>query len=105
MILDPAQVLVFMAAGIALNLTPSADMMFCLGQGLKSGPRTGFAASLGIAMGSAIHTLAAGLGLAALLAANPVAFEALKWAGVAYLVWLAVQAFRKPLELDLPDGV
>ena len=105
MILDPAQVLVFMAAGIALNLTPGADMMFCLGQGLKSGARTGFAASLGIATGSAIHTLAAGLGLAALLAANPVAFEALKWAGVAYLVWLAVQAFRKPLELDLPDGV
>ncbi len=104
MILDPSQVLVFMAAGIALNLTPGADLMFCLGQGLKSGPRTGMAASLGIATGSAIHTLAAGLGLAAVLAAHPVAFEVLKWAGVAYLAWLAVQAFRTPVELDLPDG-
>lgn len=103
MIIEPTQLLIFMMAGIALNLTPGADMMFCLSQGLKSGRTAGFAASLGIATGSVIHVLLAAFGLAALIAANPVAFEALRWAGVGYLVWLAVQALRHPMQLDLPD--
>ncbi len=103
MIIDPAQLLIFMMAGIALNLTPGADMMFCLSQGLRSGRKAGFAASLGIATGSVIHVLLAAFGLAALIAANPIAFEVLRWAGVGYLVWLAVQALRHPVQLDLPD--
>lgn len=88
--------LVFIPAALALNLTPGNDMLFCLGQGMKSGPRAGVAASFGIAAGGMVHTLAAALGLAALLATHPGAFEAIRWAGVAYLVWLAVQAFRSP---------
>ncbi len=103
MIIETTQLLIFMMAGIALNLTPGADMMYCLSQGLKSGPKAGFAASLGIATGSIIHVLLAAFGLAALIAANPLAFEVLRWAGVAYLVWLAVQALRTPLQVDLPD--
>lgn len=103
MIIEPAQLLIFMMAGIALNLTPGADMMFCLSQGLKSGRKAGFAASLGIATGSVIHVLLAAFGLAALIAANPIAFEVLRWAGVGYLVWLAAQALRHPVQLDLPD--
>lgn len=104
MIIEPAQLLIFMMAGIALNLTPGAVMMYCLSQGLKSGPKTGFAASLGIATGSVIHVLLAAFGLAALIAANPVAFEVLRWAGVTYLVWLAVQALRHPLQVNLPEA-
>ncbi|MEQ8665250.1 MAG: LysE family translocator [Rhodospirillales bacterium] len=88
--------LIFTPIALALNLTPGADMLFCLGQGIRSGPKAGFAASLGIATGSFIHALAAGLGLAALLAAHPPVFEAVRWAGIAYLVWLAIQAFRHP---------
>lgn len=88
--------LLFVPAALALNLTPGNDMLFCLGQGMKSGPRAGIAASLGIAAGGFIHVFAAALGLAALLAAHPGAFEVLRWAGVAYLVWLAVQALRSP---------
>lgn len=92
--IDPAQLLIFIPAALALNLTPGSDMMFCLGQGLKSGPRAGIAASFGIATGSLIHSLLAAFGLAALLAAYPFAFEIVRWAGVAYLVWLAIQAVR-----------
>lgn len=95
--LDPHLLLLFIPAALALNLTPGADMLFCLGQGLRSGPRAGIAASLGIATGAFIHTLLAGLGLAVVIAAYPLAFEAIRWAGVAYLVWLAIQAFRHPL--------
>ncbi|NIZ00968.1 LysE family translocator [Thalassospira lucentensis] len=85
---------IFIPTALALNMTPGNDMLFCLGQGLKSGPGAGNAASLGIATGSMIHTLLAGLGLAALVAAHPIALEVLRWAGIAYLVWLAIAAFR-----------
>lgn len=101
MIVDPGQLALFIPAALALNLTPGADMTFCLGQGLKSGPSSGLAASLGIATGGLIHTVLAALGLAALLAAHPVSFEVLRWAGVAYLVWLAVKAVRVPVALNV----
>ncbi len=89
-----AQLLIFITAGLALNLTPGVDMMYCLGQGIRSGPKAGIAASFGIATGALIHTLLAAFGLAALLAAYPLAFDVVRYAGVAYLVWLAIQSFR-----------
>lgn len=91
---DPVLLLAFIPAGLALNLTPGADMMFCLGQGLRAGPRAALAASAGISLGSFIHTGLAGLGLGALVAAVPLAFEAIRWAGVAYLLWLALHTLR-----------
>jgi threonine/homoserine/homoserine lactone efflux protein len=94
--IDPDRLVIFLAAGLALNFTPGADMLYCLGQGLKGGPRAGIAASLGIATGSLIHTLLGAFGLAALIATQPAAFEAMRWAGVAYLVWLGIAAFRAP---------
>lgn len=105
MIIDPAQLLIFIPAALALNLTPGADMLFCLSQGAKSGPKAGVAASFGIATGSLIHALLAALGLAALLKAYPLAFEVVRWAGVAYLVWLAIQAFRHPVDLSAPADI
>jgi threonine/homoserine/homoserine lactone efflux protein len=94
MLFETNELLLFTSAAIALNLTPGADMLFCLAQGARSGPKVGVAASVGISTGALIHTLLAALGLAALLAAHPIAFEALRWGGVAYLAWLAIQAFR-----------
>lgn len=91
---EPWVLLAFVPAGLALNLTPGADMMFTLAQGLKGGPRAGMAANAGIAVGGIVHTVVAGLGLGALLAAHPLAFDAIRWAGVAYLLWLAVQSLR-----------
>jgi threonine/homoserine/homoserine lactone efflux protein len=97
MIVDIHQLSLFIPAALALNLTPGNDMLFCLGQGLKSGPAAGVAASLGVATGSLVHSLTAALGLAALLAANPLAFGIIRWAGIGYLVWLAIQSLRNPL--------
>jgi threonine/homoserine/homoserine lactone efflux protein len=104
MLIPVETLLVFVPAALALNLTPGNDMLFCLGQGMRSGPRAGVAASLGIAAGVLIHTLAAGIGLAAVLRAHPAAFEAIRWAGVAYLVYLAVQAWRSSGPLVAPAG-
>jgi threonine/homoserine/homoserine lactone efflux protein len=91
---EPLTLLAFIPAGLALNLTPGADMMFCLGQGLKSGRRAAMAANFGIAAGGLVHTLLAALGLGALVAAHPAAFEAIRWLGVGYLLWLALAALR-----------
>lgn len=91
---EPWVLLAFVPAGLALNLTPGADMMFTLAQGLKGGPRAGMAANAGIAVGGMVHTVVAALGLGALVAAHPVAFDVIRWGGVGYLLWLAVQSLR-----------
>jgi threonine/homoserine/homoserine lactone efflux protein len=95
--IEPAILLAFVPASLALNLTPGPDMLFCLGQGLKGGPRAGLSAASGVALGGMGHALAAGLGLAALVAAWPAAFETIRWVGVAFLLWVAWRALRDPL--------
>lgn len=92
--IDPLLLLAFIPAGLALNLTPGADMMLCLGQGLNQGTAAAWRASAGVALGVVGHTLVAGLGLAALLDLYPLSFEIIRWIGVGYLMWLAVQALR-----------
>ncbi|WP_375689130.1 LysE family translocator [Pseudooceanicola sp. LIPI14-2-Ac024] len=91
---DPIVLLAFLPAGLALNLTPGADMLFCIGQGMRRGPRAAWAASGGIACGAFVHGLLAGLGLGALVAAHPGLFDVIRWVGVAYLLWLAVTSLR-----------
>jgi threonine/homoserine/homoserine lactone efflux protein len=82
---------VFLAAGIALNLTPGQDTFYILGRSIAQGRRAGIASVLGISTGSVIHTCAAALGLSALLAASASAFLAVKLAGAAYLVYLGLR--------------
>lgn len=101
MIVDPWVLLAFLPAALALNLTPGADMMFCLGQGLRAGPRAAVAASGGISLGVFVHAGLAGAGLSALIAAMPGALDVIRWVGVAYLLVLAVQAVRAgPMGMD-----
>jgi threonine/homoserine/homoserine lactone efflux protein len=95
MIVDPLTLMAFVPAALALNLTPGADMMFCLGLGLRAGPRPAIAASGGIALGGMVHVTLAGLGLAAAIAAFPLALDVIRWLGVAYLLWLAWGALRQ----------
>ncbi|EAQ25676.1 LysE family translocator [Roseovarius sp. 217] len=103
MIVDPLMLLAFVPAGLALNLTPGADMMFCLGLGLRAGPRPALAASAGISAGGMVHVTLAGLGLAAAIAAQPVVLDVIRWLGVSYLLWLAWGALRMaPLRPDAP---
>ncbi|AHC99820.1 LysE family translocator [Leisingera methylohalidivorans] len=92
--IDPLSLLAFVPAALALNLTPGADMMFCLGQGLRSGRRAALAASAGITAGCMVHVVLAGLGLGALVAAVPGLFDVIRWAGVGYLLYLAWGAWR-----------
>ena len=95
--IDSFVLLAFLPAGLALNLTPGADMMFCLAQGAQGGTRPAWAASAGISTGSMVHVTVAGLGLGALISQYPLAFDVIRWVGVAYLLWLAWRALKKPL--------
>lgn len=95
--IDPILLLAFLPAALALNLTPGADMLFCLAQGTRGGPGPALAASAGISAGSMVHVTVAGLGLGALVAAYPVAFDVIRYAGVAYLLWLVWRTLRTPL--------
>lgn len=99
---DPLTLAAFVPAALALNLTPGADMMFCLAQGMRNGAPAAWAASAGIALGGMIHVALAGLGLAAVIAQVPLAFDVIRWIGVGYLLWLAWSALRgTPQETDI----
>ncbi|MFV0474941.1 MAG: LysE family translocator [Pikeienuella sp.] len=93
---DAATLAAFLAASLALNFTPGADLMFALASGASGGPRAAVAASLGINLGVAVHVALAALGLAALIAANPAAYDLIRYVGAVYLIWLAVQIWRAP---------
>ena len=81
----------FVATGVLLNLTPGQDTLYILGRSIAQGRQTGVASALGISAGGVVHTLAAALGLSAVLATSASAFIALKIAGAVYLVYLGVR--------------
>ncbi len=100
--MDMLTLLAFIPAALVLNLTPGADMLFCLGQGLRGGARPALAASAGISTGAMVHVLLAGLGLGAVMAAAPWLFEVIRWAGVGYLLWLAIVTLRARPRTAIP---
>ncbi|MBK1685377.1 LysE family translocator [Rhodoferax fermentans] len=88
---DTHQLLLFIAAGWLLNLTPGPDVLYIVTHSLRSGARAGIVAGLGITTGCFVHIFAAALGVGALLAASATAFNLLKWAGAAYLLYVGVR--------------
>lgn len=84
----------FIAAGLLLNVTPGPDVLYIVGRSLAQGRMAGVISSLGIATGSLVHVAGAALGLSAILAATPAAFDAVRYAGAVYLVLLGVGALR-----------
>jgi len=80
----------FILSGLLLNMTPGVDTLYIVGRGSAQGFRAGAVAALGIAAGCVVHTLAAAVGLSAVLATSATAFMVVKWIGAAYLVYLGV---------------
>lgn len=85
------QLLLFIASGLLLNLTPGPDVLCIVSHSLRGGVRTGVVAALGITAGCFVHVFAAALGVSALLAASATAFTVLKWIGAAYLLWMGAK--------------
>ena len=86
--------MLFLAAGLALNLTPGPDMLYVAARGASEGRAAGIVSALGIGVGTLVHIALVAAGMAALLAAVPVAHLALRLGGAAYLVYLGVRALR-----------
>jgi threonine/homoserine/homoserine lactone efflux protein len=86
--------LLFCVACVALAATPGPNMLFLVTRTLAQGRGAGFVSLAGTSTGFAIHAVAAALGLSALLAAVPVAYEIVRFAGAIYLAWLAVVTWR-----------
>ena len=86
--------LLFLATSIAITMAPGPDNLQVLARGISQGRAAGLVAALGFAAGITFHTTLAALGVAALLRSSPLAFEAIKLAGAAYLVWIGIKALR-----------
>ncbi|WP_133888591.1 LysE family translocator [Streptomyces sp. BK208] len=84
----------FLVAALALCVTPGPDLMFIVAMGGRGGPTAGVMAALGMACAMMVHAVAAALGLSALFTTLPTLYHVLRWAGAAYLLYLAVKAFR-----------
>ena len=93
MLMITALLLPFLITTMLIELTPGPNMAWLALTSATQGKRSGFAAVAGIATGLAILALASAMGLAALAARSPVAFSLLRYAGVAYLLWLAWQTW------------
>jgi threonine/homoserine/homoserine lactone efflux protein len=93
---DPALHLAFFIAAIALIVTPGPDMAYVATRTLVSGRAAGAAAALGVQIGSFVHLILAIVGLSAVLLHSEAAFTAVKLAGAAYLVWVAIGLWRDP---------
>jgi len=96
---DPAVLVAFIVAGLLLNLTPGVDFVFVTASGIAGGARIGMAAALGSNIGVSLHILAAAAGVSAVLLANPSAYDAIRYAGAVYLLYLAWGAWRSSGEI------
>ena len=92
------QLLLFIAAGLLLNLTPGPDVLYVVSNALRGGARVGVVAALGITAGCFVHIFAAAVGVSALMAASATAFTVLKWLGASYLVYVGVRLLLSKAE-------
>ena len=83
--------ILFATATLALNLTPGPDMLYISARSIAQGRRAGVLSALGVAAGCFVHTLLVAFGLAGILARVPVAYDVVRYAGAAYLVYLGIR--------------
>ena len=88
------QFLLFLPAALLLAIAPGPDNLGVLALGLSTGRRASLGFALGCAVGCLNHTLLAVCGVSALIAASPLAFRLLQWAGAAWLAWIGWQSLR-----------
>ncbi|UZW60037.1 LysE family translocator [Lysobacter enzymogenes] len=94
--MDPQTLAAFFATALFLAVVPGPDNVFVLTQSALRGKRAGLWVVLGLCSGLLVHTAAVALGVAALFERSRLAFDLLKYAGAAYLLYLAWQSLRAP---------
>lgn len=94
----------FVLSGLLLNLTPGPDTLYIVGRSMSQGWRAGATAALGIGAGCCVHTLAAAIGVSAVLMASATAFTIVKIAGAAYLVYIGIAMLRSGAVIEVPGA-
>lgn len=92
----------FLLVALLVELTPGPNMVYLAFLSATEGRRAGLAAVLGVAIGLLGIGTAVALGLAGVSSASPIVYETLRWAGVAYMVWLAWDCWRSQPEAASP---
>ena len=92
--LIPPSVWAFALAALLIELTPGPNMTYLAIVSVSDGWRAGFATVAGVALGLAAIGLIAAFGVAAIIQSSDTLYEILRWAGVAYLLWLAFEGWR-----------
>jgi threonine/homoserine/homoserine lactone efflux protein len=83
---------VFAFAALMMNITPGNDMVFVATHATSHGTRAGIMASLGVAVGCLVHIFAAAIGISAVVAKSAFLFDALKYLGAAYLIYIGTKS-------------
>ena len=91
----PSTLALFALAALALIAIPGPNMVFVATRSMSEGRRSGLASALGLETGTIIHVCAAAAGLSALIASSATAFNALRYLGAVYLVYLGIRALRQ----------
>ncbi len=92
--MDASTLALFVMTALALNLTPGQDMMFVIANGISGGQKAGVISALGINTGALVHVFLAAVGISALILASDILYDAMRYGGAAYLVWLGICALR-----------
>ncbi|MBX2805113.1 MAG: LysE family translocator [Hyphomicrobiales bacterium] len=102
---DPSQLLIFIGVVGLLFVVPGPAVILILARSMSGGPKVGIATGAGIAVGDMLHTLAAVVGLSAILMTSAWVYELVKYAGAAYLIYLGLMAIRNSRPgVDVPDA-
>src|SRR5579862_1553557 len=94
---------VFLSAALVLAITPGPGIFYVLTRSLRGGRREGVLSAAGTFLGGLVHVAAAGFGLSAILAASAIAFETVRYAGAAYLIYLGYRMIRSR-EQEVNEG-
>ena len=96
--------LAFAATCAIIEITPGPNMAYLAALSLSRGWRTGLAAVAGVALGLSVYGIAAALGVAAVIEHSAILYETLRWGGVAYLLWLAWDAWSTADDITRDDA-
>jgi homoserine/homoserine lactone efflux protein len=99
--------LTLFVAAWAISLSPGAGAVAAMSSGLRHGMRRGYWTTIGLQLGILLQLTVVAAGVGALLSTSQLAFESIRWFGVAYLLWLGIQQWRAaashtPLVADDP---
>jgi threonine/homoserine/homoserine lactone efflux protein len=99
--METTALLLFAATVLPLICTPGPDMLFVASQALSGGAPAGLRSTAGVCIGYIAHSILVALGVAAIFAASPGLFAALRWVGVGYLAYLAFQLIKSAMKTSM----